>query len=229
MPKTWLPLEANPEILTAYSRKLGLPEGLCFHDVMSVESWAIEMIPQPVQAILLLFPISPASELERETTSPSRIPDVFYMNQTIGNACGTIAVLHTLANLIVGGGCEFDRESYVSRFLGSTQSLTASERGVWLENDSEIEMAHVAVESLGQTVAPGAEAEVDTHFIAFVLAAVGKTVVELDGRRSGPIIRGVVDSGSDFGLTVLDVIKREFMDRNPEDIRFSILALAPAE
>ncbi|KAF4715687.1 hypothetical protein FOZ62_000130, partial [Perkinsus olseni] len=48
--KRWLPLEANPEVMTDYARSLGLPSFLHFTDVLSVEDWAIEMVPQPVLA-----------------------------------------------------------------------------------------------------------------------------------------------------------------------------------
>ena len=196
--------------------------------MLGVEPWAIEMIPQPVKAVLLLFPISEKSEEERLETTPSSVPDILYMKQTIGNACGTIAVLHALSNLAAKQGSGFEDTSYIRRFLGMTRSLSPSDRGEWLENDSEIERAHIAIESRGQSSAPDREEEVDTHFIAFVLAQDGRTVVELDGRREGPIVRGMVDSEEHFGTAVLEVIKREFMDRNPEDIRFSILALAPS-
>lgn len=63
--KHWLPLEANPEVMTDYARSLGivpriclaviryclgLPSFLHFTDVLSVEDWALEMVPQPVLA-----------------------------------------------------------------------------------------------------------------------------------------------------------------------------------
>jgi ubiquitin carboxyl-terminal hydrolase L3 len=90
MPKSWLPLEANPEVLTSYCQRLGLQSTLGFHDVLGVEEWAMDMIPQPVHAILLLFPISSASEAERESTLADGGIRAYFMKQTVGNACGTI-------------------------------------------------------------------------------------------------------------------------------------------
>ena len=230
MTKSWLPLEANPDVLTEYSRKLGLPENLAFHDILGVEDWAIDMVPPPLQAILLLFPISAASEDERRTTKWTPSESIYFMKQSIGNACGTVAVLHVMLTLTKQGDIVPPLDSYTCRMLDLTQSLTPEARGTWLENDTEIESVHLATETLGQSAAPSdTGAEVDTHFIAFVIGADGRSIYELDGRREGPVLRGVCEGRSDFGSTVLSVIKSEFMDRNPNDIRFSILALAPSE
>lgn len=225
--KNWLPLEANPDILTEYCRKLGLPETVGFHDILSTESWALDMLPNPVYSIVLLFPISPASELERAATSPTDFSAEcsYFMTQKVGNACGTIAVLHAMLNLHADMTLESLPFSYVSRMYESTKSLSPTERGDWLEADVEIESAHQATESLGQSMAPS-DTEVDTHFIAFVLGNDGKTVLELDGRRPGPVVRGLCDDKNEFPEKVLDIIKTEFMDRNPGDIRFSLLGLA---
>lgn len=61
MPKHWFPLESNPEVMTMYAHKLGLDtapsSGLWFHDVLSTEDWAFAMVPSPVLAVLMLFPI----------------------------------------------------------------------------------------------------------------------------------------------------------------------------
>ena len=49
MTKTWLPLESNPDVMNDYVGKMGLDlTKISFHDVMSTEDWALEMIPRPV-------------------------------------------------------------------------------------------------------------------------------------------------------------------------------------
>lgn len=227
MGKSWLPLEANPEILTAYCRTLGMSENVEFHDVLGVESWALEMVPSPVKAVLLLYPISEKSEVERRSTVTFPESPMFFMKQTIGNACGTIAVLHTLANLYCNKSISLDPSCYILRMLDATWGMDASGRGLWLESDPEIEKAHVETESEGQTAAPSqGQADVDTHFVAFVLGEDGKTILELDGRREGPVVRGMCSDDVDFGEKVLGVIRSVYMAANPEEIRFSILALA---
>lgn len=231
MPKCWLPLEANPEILTEYSYKLGMPTELAFHDILGTEDWALDMLPKPIYGIVLLFPISEASEVERKRTPCATGSDVsYFMHQTVGNACGTIAVLHALANLDKTGTVKCSRESYVARMIQLTNSMTPEERGKWLERDPDIELKHLETESMGQSAAPtDMNVEIDTHFIAFVMGLDGQTVYELDGRRTGPVARATCDSQQDFGSRVLHVIKTEYMDRNPSDIRFSLLALSSKE
>lgn len=49
MTKSWLPLESNPDVMNDYVSKMGLDVSkIQFHDVMSTEDWALEMIPRPV-------------------------------------------------------------------------------------------------------------------------------------------------------------------------------------
>lgn len=228
MTKSWLPLEANPEVLTTYAQKLGLPLSIEFHDILGTEDWALEMLPSPLYAVVLLFPISEASENERRSTSVETSGLCsYYMTQKVGNACGTVAVLHSLLNIYANKQIDFVSDSYVSRMYSATLSLNSEERGKWLEMNQEIESAHLFTESMGQSVTPtDTDTEVDTHFVTFLLGSDNKTVFELDGRRSGPVNRGVCTSSSDFGSHVLQIIKTEFIDKNSNDIRFSLLGLA---
>jgi ubiquitin carboxyl-terminal hydrolase L3 len=49
MPKNWFPLESNPYVMGNYIQSLGVDMTLLkFHDVLSTEEWALEMIPKPV-------------------------------------------------------------------------------------------------------------------------------------------------------------------------------------
>jgi len=42
----WTPLESNPEVLNSYLTDLGLDiTKYCLHEVLSIEEWAIKMIP----------------------------------------------------------------------------------------------------------------------------------------------------------------------------------------
>ena len=56
MTKTWLPLESNPDVMNDYVSKMGLDlSKIQFHDVMSTEEWALEMIPRPVLGAFEFF------------------------------------------------------------------------------------------------------------------------------------------------------------------------------
>ena len=57
--KRWFPLESNPEVMSKYVAELGLDTSVYeFHDVFSTEDWALSMVPRPVVAVLLLFPLT---------------------------------------------------------------------------------------------------------------------------------------------------------------------------
>jgi ubiquitin carboxyl-terminal hydrolase L3 len=223
MTNSWLPLEANPELLTEYSRTLGLPADVRFHDVLSVDAWALEMVPNPIQAFLLLFPLS-ADDTACCKGGSAKCTDIVFMRQFVGNACGTIALLHAMLNLHERRMVTFSQDSYVARMYDSIQGLDPEERGVWLSKDAEIANAHASIESEGQSVV--SNGDVDTHFIAFIPSRDGPVVIELDGRKNGPVYHAPGTESDPFGLAVLDVIKREFISKNPNDIRFSILALS---
>ena len=80
-----------------------------FHDVYGVDDEMLGMVPTPVLAVLLLFPISEASEAHK-SEEEARIlatgdaaqkvaPTLWYTKQTVGNACGTVGLTHAALNL----------------------------------------------------------------------------------------------------------------------------------
>ena len=59
----WLPLESNPEVITNFIADLGFDTNkYILHDLLSIEEWAQEMLPQPTVGVLFLFPVSTAQE-----------------------------------------------------------------------------------------------------------------------------------------------------------------------
>eukprot|EP00842_Homolaphlyctis_polyrhiza_P006697 jgi/Hompol1/7028/HPOL_000293-RA len=54
----WIPLESNPDVMNKYLRLLGVRSSLQFCDVFSLDDEMLQYIPQPVKAVVLLFPIT---------------------------------------------------------------------------------------------------------------------------------------------------------------------------
>ncbi|GAB4814399.1 hypothetical protein N2152v2_001445 [Parachlorella kessleri] len=221
--KKWIPLESNPDVLNDFGKRLGLDTSLyCFCDVYGFDQDLLAMVPKPVLAVLLLFPITDSTEaaqqerIEKEGQTVSN--SVYYMKQTIGNACGTIGLLHAAGNNL--DQLQLGKSSFLTQFFESTASMNPQERGAYLEHPPQgapsIDSIHEAAAQQGQTAAPNAEEEVDLHFVAFVCR--DGSLYELDGRKAGPINHGP-SSPESLLEDAAAVVKREFVDKS-ESINF---------
>lgn len=171
MSKHWFPLESNPSVMNTYVEKMGLDiSSYSFSDVFSTEDWALEMVPKPVVAVVMLFPVKPASEEFRlaeqaaiEKNGQVLSPNVYYMKQTVGNACGTVGILHAIGN--ARNILPIKEDSYLDRFYKRTSDMVPDAIAADIEADTEIEETHVSAAEEGQSEQQ--EGEVDTHFICF--------------------------------------------------------------
>lgn len=76
-------------------------------------------------------------------------------------------------------------------------ALTPEERAAALGETTRFAKAHSVAANQGQSTVPNANADVNLHFVAFVQASSAedsgnahRRIVELDGRRPGPIDHG---------------------------------------
>ena len=195
----WFPLESNPPLLNAYISKLGFDTSKYqFVDVFSTEDWALDMVPQPVAAVIMLYPITEPQEAHRANEKVETIPNqtvsdkVWFTAQRIGNACGTIGILHALANLSSSDTqtC-IKKGSWLDRFYASCpRSFSPADKAAVLENDKEIETMHddATADDANQTGRGELDDDVKTHFVALV--NVDGELYELDGRKDAPIKHG---------------------------------------
>ncbi len=124
----------------------------------------------------------------------------------------------------------------MEQLLRQLGPLDPEARGLALERDTVLARIHESTSHQGQTAAPDAEADVDLHFICLLPASTpgwgsgeggARELVELDGRRPQPVSHGPVPEGTPFLHAVAPIIQG-FMDREPGNGNFSILALVPA-
>ena len=149
--------------------------------------------------------------------------DLYYMKQTISNACGTVAMIHAVANNL--DRIQLKEGSFLQKFIKETKNKTPGERAVALECDDGICTAHDKVAQEGQTSAPNLEDKVDYHYVAFVESK--GYLYELDGRKSSAINLGQTTKQN----FLLDAARecQEYMKRDPENLNFVIVALAARE
>lgn len=238
--KRWFPLESNPSLLNSYISNLGFDTSFYqFVDIFSTEEWALEMIPPGCVATIMLYPISPVQEEHRKKENEEIVAntggsganindDVWFIKQRIGNACGTIGILHALANIpepirvaAIGNG------SWLDTFYNELcpVGMDPLSKAEILESNDEIESKHDAAtsDSANQTSRGSIEDKVLTHFVSIVNVNGG--LFELDGRKESPIRHG--DTSQETFLKDSMGVVKAFMDRDPNEMRFTMLALVP--
>jgi ubiquitin carboxyl-terminal hydrolase L3 len=247
--------ENNPEVMSSLIHKLGFSTTLSFHDVFSIdEPELLAFVPRPANALLLVFPVSKSYERLRvqedkdkaEYTGKGPDEPVIWYKQTIRNACGLIGILHAVSN---GSSRDFIGKFYaligvadvnapiepgsdLEKLVKDAIPLAPTERADLLYNSTALESAHASAATQGQSNAPGAEDDVDLHYVCFIKDG-QNNLWELDGRRRGPLNRGNLSDDEDvLSEKALDLGVRVFLkheaENNSSEMRFSLITLAPS-
>jgi ubiquitin carboxyl-terminal hydrolase L3 len=238
--KNFVPLEANPEVMTTMMNTLGLDSSLAFHDVFSIDDPdLLAFIPRPAYALLLVFPISNTYEKFRRDEDASRQDytgsgdgeEVIWYKQTIGNACGLIGLLHGVSN---GAARSYvSTDSHLDKLIKTALPLKPAERADLLEETEALETAHQAAAATGDSAPPAAGDDIDLHYVCFVKSEKNGHLWEMDGRRKGPLDRGALAADEDvLSENALNKGVRAFLKREEEagggELRFSLITLAEA-
>ncbi|KAH7389840.1 hypothetical protein BKA66DRAFT_459908 [Pyrenochaeta sp. MPI-SDFR-AT-0127] len=236
--KLFAVLENNPEVMNQLARDLGLDHTLSFYDIYSLtDADLLAFIPRPVFALLVIIPLTPTWHEAREAEDKDK-PEyagkgedepVIWFKQTIGNACGSIGLVHCLLNSEASK--HLRPSSEIARIRDDALPKSMLERAKVLEDSNEFERLHAEAVKLGDTSAPTPTSDAHTgqHFVAFVKAKDGH-LWELEGSRKGPLDRGALKEDEDVlspvalekGLGRLMRIESE----KGGDLRFSAIALA---
>ncbi|KAK3987874.1 putative ubiquitin carboxyl-terminal hydrolase isozyme L3 [Cladorrhinum sp. PSN332] len=234
---SFVPLEANPPLMTSLLHSLGLSESLQIHDVYSLtDPDLLAFLPRPALALLLVFPVSATYESHRLAEDSLYAPpppapansdeSVLWFPQTIRNSCGLMGLLHAALN---GPAQDFvEPGSDLHRILEAAKGLDAEGRARLLEKDEGLREKYGVVAEQGDTAAPGKEEEVDLHYVCFVKGKDGG-LWELDGRRKGPLKRAELGKGEDVDVLNEDALREgvlKFLEREGGDLRFSAVVLA---
>ncbi|XPS75483.1 Ubiquitinyl hydrolase 1 [Ascochyta lentis] len=233
-------LENNPVVMNHLAKALGMDDGLSFYDIYSLtDPDLLAFIPRPVYALLVIIPLTPTWKDARTTedkgkgdyTGKGDQEPVIWFTQTIGNACGSIGLVHCLLNGEASKNIK--PGSTLDQIRKEALPRPMLERAKVLEESDAFEKAHAEAAQLGDTAAPTLKSEEPNgqHFVAFVRAKDGH-LWELEGDRKGPLDRGALEDDEDVlspaalekGLGRLMRIEAE----RGGDLRFSAIALAPS-
>jgi ubiquitin carboxyl-terminal hydrolase L3 len=231
--KTFIPLENNPEVFNHLVHSLGVSSKLGFYDVYSIdEPSLLSMVPSPAHALIFIAP-APIYYRVRENDPGSKDltydragadEPVMWFKQTIGHACGLIALLHSVSNGSARGF--INPGSDLDKLLLDAAPLKPLPRADLLYNSEALERSHMAAAVRGDTVAPVAEDPIGYHFLSFVKGQDGH-LYELEGSWDGPIDRGQLGEDEDvLSEKALDLGVRRFTKVADGNLEFSIVALA---
>lgn len=224
--------------MSSLLHKLGLSQDLSFHDVYSIDDQdLLAFVPRPALALLLVFPVSATYEQSRHDEDATRPTyeasgtdeKVVWYKQTIGNACGLIGLLHAVSN---GPASQsITSSSDLDTFLKAAIPLKPQQRAQLIEDTDALARAHADAAAGGDTSAPSADDSVDLHFVCFVKSLKDGHLYEMDGRRKGPLDRGLLQAEEDvLSESALNKGVRAFLKREESagggDLRFSLIVLA---
>lgn len=227
----WMPLEGNPEVLNKYLKNLGVKnDDYEFVEIIGFDEDLLAFVPQPVSAVLLLFPITEEHEEHRRKeiedashTPPDYSQAIYFLKQTVGNACGSIAVIHSVANNLEK--FQLDAHKPLAHFLETTKLMTPEQRAEHLKHAMDMATANDVIAEEGESRIIDREEHVNLHFVCFI--NVNNELYELDGRHPHPVKHTVqIKQGEQLDLlrSTKDVIL-PLIEKAGGDIRFSMMAL----
>jgi len=244
----WLPLESNPELVTTFARTIGLPAPWRFEDVLGLDEELLAMVPEAdsCAAVILLFPCTQGiyeararEELETrsaayasgERNGGSAARSAFFLKQhaEFGNACGTIASIHALANareVFMADAPVSAQTCSLVEFCEGQSAADADARGRALLASPALKCASdvAAAAPIAQTELPDRDGpDLDHHFTSFVRKE-GR-LLELDGTKWAPIDCGPCSSSDSLLFTAAKAVRDKFTCIEPNSIEFSLMAL----
>ncbi|EFA02260.2 ubiquitin carboxyl-terminal hydrolase [Tribolium castaneum] len=227
-----LPLESNPEVMNKFLHLLGVPNKWNIVDVYGLEQDDLAYITKPVLALILLCPNSEQFNKHAEEESVKLkeegqiiTPDLFFVKQSVPNVCGTIALIHSVAN----NSEKLGIEGPFKHLLEKTKDLTPEKRGELLFSCEDGESFNLM--SVHQELAQEGQSEVNpnepanNHFIALIEK--DGHLYELNGSKEFPVNHG--PTTEDTFLEDAANVCRQFISRNAEDVNFTVMALTAAE
>ncbi|TAQ84598.1 hypothetical protein B7494_g7083 [Chlorociboria aeruginascens] len=240
--KGWAEIESDPGLFNFILREYGIKD-VKVQEVLSLDEDMLNLLPKPVYGMIYLCEYR-EDEWE-DGKSVETCPNyVWFANQTINNACATIALLNICMNVP-----EIDLGNAIQTFKEATLPLKPAYRGQRLGCDDFIRMVHNSfarrMDILSADLALSNEAakwreeqnnrkrkgakrkkkkakeDLAFHFIAFV--PIQGDVWRLDGLQRQPVKLG--GCGDDWMVVARASIQEHINRSNAEGLNFNLLSL----
>ncbi|KAI9743281.1 MAG: hypothetical protein M1818_003127 [Claussenomyces sp. TS43310] len=229
--KGWCEIESDPAFFNVMLRDFGI-SGIKVHEIFSLDEEMVAFLPKPIYGLVFLYQFQDDDLGNQEPTSPDNI---WFANQTITNACGTIALLNIILNIP-----KINLGETLQCFKDFTQSMSPPLRGYTVGNHDFLRKIHNSfarrMDTLSADLSMSNSANARTsqpskvsdeedqagyHYIAFV--PILGSVWKLNGLERQPTNLGTFEG--DWMEIVRPSIQEQMQQYEGEQIQFNLLSL----
>ncbi|KAI9773443.1 MAG: hypothetical protein M1840_007659 [Geoglossum simile] len=229
----WCEIESEPALFSVMLREFGVKD-VKVQEVFTMDKEILDGLNKPVHGLIFLFRWR---EDDPDKQEPSCPEEVWFANQTIGNACATIALLNIVNNIP-----SVDLGENLEGFKQFTRDLTPALRGYSIGNfefarqihnsfarkmdmfNVDMALRNDAAAAKGKRGSQAGEnsGEAGFHFIALV--PIGDHVWKLDGLERQPQRLGKIGKNDWLNLAT-PVIQDMMMEYANDEEQFVLLAV----
>ncbi len=128
-------IESEPAYFSVILREMGV-QGVTVREVFAMDPALLEMLPQPIHGLILLFNYREFAKEDQATTCP---PNVWFANQLPAqSSCATLAMI----NILMNSSAKVDVGEHLKQFKDFTRDFTPYQRGEALSSFDFVKKIH---------------------------------------------------------------------------------------